>query len=382
MRIGINAITAGIAGINTYLINLIEHLAKIDCKNEYFIYTTPQKWDLFAKLPRNFVVFIKPSILASATCRVAWEQLIFPFILKQERVDVLFSPTNTNPLLLKMLTIPSVLVIHTNLPWLFPNQLPSKAKTRALQKLMRLSIMTADSVIVPSQVARQELIEVTQTAKSKVKCVYHGGAGAMFCPTVNHYLDECKGRYGISRNYILCVAHVVPYKNLIRLIKAYNILKKSYLLDYQLVIIGKLIDRNYCQNMLQTIKMHKLGSDVIFINFVPYEELPQFYRAASLYVFPSYCEVFGLTPIEAMACGIPVVTSNVSAMPEISVDAALYFDPYDVEDMANTIFRGLNDKILREKLIKKGFERARHFSWEKTARKTLTILEDVYRTAR
>ena len=145
----------------------------------------------------------------------------------------------------------------------------------------------------------------------------------------------------------------------------------------RLVCVAQAESKSYFDEMVNFIKMNNLNKDITLIKELQSEFLPIFYKKATAYIFPSSYEVFGLTMLEAMACGTPVLTSNVSAMPEICYDAAIYFNPLDEIDIASKIYSLLNDSNLKNLLIKKGKDRVKYFSWSKTAIKTLKVFEDV-----
>lgn len=193
---------------------------------------------------------------------------------------------------------------------------------------------------------------------------------------------ECRGIWGetieelgINAPYILCVSSVYRYKNLLSLVNAYAKLREQNQVRHILVLVGALFDKEYLGDIMRTIKQHGIEEWVLVLGKVPHQILPSLYRGAALYVYPSLCEVFGLTLIEAMACGTPVVTSSASVMPEICGDAALYFDPTDPGDIAQMLSKGLGDESLREELRQRGLSQAEKFDWTVTAAQTLFTLE-------
>jgi glycosyltransferase involved in cell wall biosynthesis len=182
-------------------------------------------------------------------------------------------------------------------------------------------------------------------------------------------------RFGISSRYLLYTGQWRKHKNLANLMRAYALLKKKTDLPHELVLTGQLSSQ--APEVPELIKKLNLERDVIITGFVPDEELAALYSAADLFVFPSLYEGFGIPPLEAMACGCPVVASNVSSIPEILGDAALFFDPLSVEDMAGAIHKALSSFNLRRELKAKGFERIKKFSYAKMARETLKTYQEV-----
>ena len=181
--------------------------------------------------------------------------------------------------------------------------------------------------------------------------------------------------HGITQPYILYVASRRPYKNIDGLIRAYYLLKRRHNLPHRLVITG--LGGRADNQLFGLIKECGLERQVILTGFVPDEELPLIYNGAELFVFPSFYEGFGLPIVEAMACGLPVASSNRTSLPEVAGRCALFFDPADVEDMAQTIYRLLTDEGLRQRLISCGRQRAALFTWERVAAEVLKALEDV-----
>jgi glycosyltransferase involved in cell wall biosynthesis len=186
-------------------------------------------------------------------------------------------------------------------------------------------------------------------------------------------IERVKARYGIRGDYILYVGTLQPRKNLRRLLKAYAMVQKRDETPC-LVIAGRkgwLYDQ-----IFQQVERLGLETEVIFPGYVPQDDLPTLLSGACFFVFPSLYEGFGLPVLEAMACGTPVLCSNVSSLPEVAGNVALLVDPLDVESMAEAMNRLLQDEGLRAQLVERGFQQVRQFSWDRCARETLTVLED------
>jgi glycosyltransferase involved in cell wall biosynthesis len=177
-------------------------------------------------------------------------------------------------------------------------------------------------------------------------------------------MDQIRQRYQLDHPFLLYVGNIKPHKNLERLIDAFGRARAGGLDDLRLMIIGDEISRY--PPLRQAVHRHRLDKYVRFLGFQPYDTLSAFYRLARAFAFPSLYEGFGLPPLEAMACGTPVVTSNVSSLPEVAGGAALLVDPYDTEAIANGITRAVSDEPLRAELIARGLARARDFSWEQS----------------
>jgi glycosyltransferase involved in cell wall biosynthesis len=190
-------------------------------------------------------------------------------------------------------------------------------------------------------------------------------------------MDRVRQRYQLDHPFVLYVGNIKPHKNVTRLIEAFGQARTDGLEDVKLLVIGD--DLSRYPALRQTVHRHKLDKHVRFLGFQPHEMLSSFYRLARVFVFPSLYEGFGLPPLEAMACGTPVVTSNVSSMPEVAGEAAVLVDPYDVRSIADGIRRAATDEPLRQALIERGLARARTFSWadsvERIHRTYLEVLQ-------
>ncbi len=185
-------------------------------------------------------------------------------------------------------------------------------------------------------------------------------------------------RQGISGPYILFIGKLTRRKNVTRLLRAYDLWRKETKLPHKLVLVGEV--GFYSKDIFQTVEELNLADSVIFTGRRPHNELPFFYNGADVFVFPTLSEGFGLPPLEAMACGTPVVTSNITSVPEVVGDAALLIDPNRFEDIAEAMHACLADQVVRNDLIEKGKQRARLFTWEKTARQTISAYETIHNT--
>ena len=375
MKIGINLLSIVTGGAEIYVIKLIENLAMIDKENQYEVFISQEKRGQFDVDQHNFKFIELSSKLSIPYYRIIWEQTILPVILKKNKIDILFSSGNIDILFSPCKTVITIQVIQ---PFSVPEMFPSKMKLYYLRAMIRLSSKMADKIITVSTTTKNELIKYLGVSSSKIVSVYHG------VDTHPNVLSESeiKRKFGIRKDYILSISSVYKFKNYVSLIRGFKILRERYDQNYQLVIVGKHIETDYYLQMLRTIDELCLTHEVILIDGVPHDETYLLYSGANLYVFPSYCETFGMTQIEAMACGIPVVTSNISVMPEICADAAIYFDPSNPNDIAEKMNQVLASENLRNKLVNNGLKRARYFSWEKSAIEHLSVFEEVYRTGR
>jgi|YNPMSStandDraft_1061717.scaffolds.fasta_scaffold00348_12 glycosyltransferase involved in cell wall biosynthesis len=225
-------------------------------------------------------------------------------------------------------------------------------------------------IISISEASKKDICEYFKLDSNKVYVTHLAASDIYRLIDKNEVKIFLQENYNIDYDYILYVGNMGPHKNITNLVKAYNIIKNKF--KVKLILCGK---TSYAENVLKEIEDLNLGSYVKILNFVPIRHLPYLYNGASLFVYPSKYEGFGLPVLEAMKCRVPVVTSNVSSLPEVGGDAALYVDPYDIENIANAILKVLQSDELKRELSKKSIERAKLFSWYITARKTLEVFK-------
>jgi len=230
-------------------------------------------------------------------------------------------------------------------------------------------IEKADLIITGSRYIEKEAFDLFNGKDLRIVTIHYGYDHALFHP--NKKAGEEKA--SPSGHYILFVGSIEPRKNLLGLLKAYLLLPEYLKKGFQLLITGSKGWGN--QEIVE--RMEQLKGRVHYLGYLTNEELAALYRGASCLVFPSFYEGFGLPPLEAMACGCPVIVSNVASLPEVCGDAGYYVDPYDVESIAEGIYQVLTDESLRQSLIQKGLERAKLFSWEKAAKEHLNVFEEV-----
>lgn len=222
-------------------------------------------------------------------------------------------------------------------------------------------------------------MQTLKISESKVSVVYGAASSHLSVPTgiENKVRGKLKQRYGINRKFILTVSVSHPHKNFYRLIEAYHILYKKYQIDCQLVIVG--VKGRAQSALVSVVEKLSLEKRVIFTGWIPDEHLSLFYCEADLFIIPSLFEGFGIPILEAMAHGTAVVSSDSASLPEIAGDAALLVDPYNIDEISEAIYKVLIDQNLRKNLIEKGLKRVKQFSWEKAARETLNVYQEVYR---
>jgi len=401
LKIGIDARFYGPIGkgLGRYTQRLIENLEKIDSKNKYVIFLRRENWSCYQPKNRKF-----KKVLAPLRWYTISEQFFMPMLVNNEQIDLMHFPHFNVPLVYQG---PFVVTIHDLVLEHFPTQKAStlspifyKIKRAGYKKVITSALKRAQRILAPSEYTKEELIKHFSLEKDKIKVTYEGAPEpkitnyklqtgiANFSSRSNRGLKSAilqiptsniLQKYGIMKPYILYVGNAYPHKNLERLILAFERLNQ----DYQLVLVG---EEDYFYKRLKeysdtNIRIHTNDTNdtnIIFTGFVRDGDLEILYKNASLYIFPSLCEGFGLPPLEAMACGVPVVSSNKTCLPEILGQAAYYFNPRSIDDIARTIKKVTTDEDLRKELITKGFERIKKYSWQKMAEKTLEIYEDKF----
>lgn len=374
MRIGIDAypLVGQFTGIGRYIYNIIKNLEKIDKRNEYILYSHRNIQLPFPSNSRWRVSIIKGFLNRSGTF---WMQTQARRKLKEDKIDLFWATAAILPLNLPS-SIKIVLTVH-DLTWLYyPKTL--KWDNRIIFPLFfKRSLVKADRIIAVSASTAKGIKEFIPELNNKVSVVYEG-VGEEFRP-----FDKMEAKkyvslkFGTSLRYILTVATIEPRKNLDNLLRAYaRIIKDNPNFDYQLLIAGAKGWKNL--NIYKTYKELELSEkQVKFLGYVSDTDMAKLYSGAEVFILPSLYEGFGLPPLEAMASGTPVIASDIPVFREILDDAALLICPYNPEDIASGIHSVLTNKGLAEELRNKGLERVKLFSWEKTARKTLQIFEEL-----
>ena len=292
-----------------------------------------------------------------------------PAALRRLRIDVFHGMDHVGiPLVGR--TGKYVVTIYDVIPLILPETFTPRHRTIVRFALARIR-REAERVIVPSHATKRDVVRHVGLPEDRV-VVTPGGCESRFRPVHSEgALRRVAARYGLPSRYVLAVGTLEPRKNLTALLEAFARLRRGRALDPRLRVVLAGARGWLDEPIFRTVRALGLERAVHFPGFIDDDDLPAVYSGAALFVFPSLYEGFGLPPLEAMACGVPVVTSNVSSMPEVAGDAAVLVDPRDVDGLASAIARVLGDAALRASLRAAGIARARQFSWETTARRTL-----------
>jgi glycosyltransferase involved in cell wall biosynthesis len=357
-------------GIGTYIRSLVHALGGIDCDNRYTIIAGPGDVRTLAGLPENF----HSAEYARSDLDVA-DHLAFPMFLHRLAPDLVHIPLNRVPLCLRR---PYVVTVHDMSSLLF--EAPSGLHMQLRRYRFRQGLARARRVIAVSDATRRDVQNLMGIPSSRIRRVYNApDAGFSNAGHSREEQQRILERYQIQYPFLLYAGNVRRHKNVPRLVEAFAVLREQLANhpvygDLRLVIIGNTISQHPA--VRQTVIKSRVEHLVRFLGFVPFETLRCFYESAAAFIFPSMYEGFGLPPLEAMACGTPVVTSNVSSLPEVVGDAAMLVNPENVFDIARGIRETLLDEPLRRELICRGHAQAARFSWDRTARAVLEIYQE------
>jgi glycosyltransferase involved in cell wall biosynthesis len=348
------------AGVHQYIYHLLRHLEQVEGGLSYTVLLGD------GELPPDVALRVLQSRLPTSrpAWRILWEQLVQPWVLRQIEADLVHGPVFVGPLLA---SCPTVITIHDLSFYRFPD-LFRPANRLYLKVVTRLSAQRARRLIAVSSHAAAETTRLLSVPPGRIDVVYHGVDPA-FRPLPVDKVAAFRRRQGLPERFVLFVGTLEPRKNLTRLVEAFSRICADD--DVGLALVGAkgwLYDEVFAR-----IEALELGDRIIFPGYVTNGELPFWYNAATFLAYPSIYEGFGLPILEAQACGTPVITSEVSSLPEAAGDGALMVDPYDVEALATGMGRLLADSQLREELQARGRAHAAGFSWPRTAADTATV---------
>jgi glycosyltransferase involved in cell wall biosynthesis len=367
MRVAIDARKLHDFGIGTYIRNLLRQLARIDRDTEYVLLCQEPDLGVAAQLGRNFRTVLEPSPNYSIR-----EQIRVPWALHRERPDVFHAPHYVLP---PATRCRSVVTIHDCIHLMFPQYLRNRAAYVYARASMWSAAHQAHRILTVSEASKRDIIHFFNVPPEKIVVVYNAIEERFALTPSDDAIARVRERYQLNHKFVLYVGTIKPHKNLVRLIEAFAELRRRGFDELKLLIIGDEIAK--VPALRRAVHSHKLHKHVRFLGYLEDETLASLYRLASVFVFPSLYEGFGLPPLEAMASGTPVVTSNVSSMPEVTGDAAVLVDPYNVESIVEGIARVLNDPALAAELGRKGMARAREFSWERSVARTRQVYQEV-----
>lgn len=380
MKIGFNyTSTIGVGGNSTYARELIYNLSKVDKKNQYFLYYYLHDF-LLGRIPRE----AKNKNFKSIPILVS--QLKFPIpsgiINFINKITIkIFSRINkidifhfSDPLIFVKGKYKSIVTLH-DLAVLHNSDWAKKATVDFYRKNIKNILNKANKIIVDSNFTKNDAIKTLNIDEKKIVVVY-AGADSIFCPSTDKgYLKE---KFNLE-NYILCVGALSPRKNTIGLLSAYGKLSIELREKFNLVLVGVPRDTIFFDKLNKTIKDLKIDGQVKQFREIKNSDLPKIYSGAKLFVCPSLFEGFGLPILESLSCGVPVITSNTSSLPEVVGSAGVLVNPENIEEMKLAMEKMLLGGKFYQNLKDKCLNQANKFKWQKTAKETLAVYEDIYK---
>ncbi|MEA3450628.1 MAG: glycosyltransferase family 1 protein [Bacteroidota bacterium] len=298
-----------------------------------------------------------------------WLKISIPLKLKKIDADIFISPDGFLP---TRLQIPSLNVIHDINFAHFPKDLPFFSRLFYNHQFPKFA-KKATRIATVSEYSKTDLINSYSISSEKISVVYNG-SDASYKPVTKDITEKIKNKYSKGNDFFIFVGSVHPRKNLIRLIKAFDKFKAKTSHKHKLLIVGDLFFKN--SELFKIFNSLEFKNDIIFTGRMELKELSLLVASASAMTFVPYFEGFGIPILEAMNCDVPIISSNITSMPEVAGNAALYVDPYNIDEISEAMIKIIEDKELRNSLIEKGKIQREKFSWDKTADKLWKAIEN------
>jgi glycosyltransferase involved in cell wall biosynthesis len=381
MHIGINAQLLSFSqnyrngGVSRYIRSLLTALAKQPGEHKYTVFVNGE--DVVERLGAQHpqITYVSaPWPESRPASRIAWEQLTLPSLIRQKHIDVLHSPVNVLPEFLPR-SCAGIITLHDLAFLRFPNVL-TRSKRLYHRTFTIRSLRRATMIITVSDSTRQDAIELVGVRPERVQTVYPCIDPRYSIVTKEEEvagLEVFRQQHGLAQGYILYLGTLEPRKNIPALIEAYARLRQAHNIQEKLVVAG---GKGWLyESIFEKVQKLGLESEIIFPGFVGDPDQTTWYQAASAFIYPSLYEGFGLPVAEALACGVPVVTSNVSSLPEAGANIALTVSPDDVEAMAEALYKALTDQAFRQQCRAMAPSVARRFSAETMVGQTITVYE-------
>jgi glycosyltransferase involved in cell wall biosynthesis len=372
MRVAIDIRRAGDYGIGTYIRNIIGQLSRFDLATRYVLIGQRRHLEEFDTLPENFELFEYGADPGSFHTH-----LHLPFLLRRQRIDLLHMPWFYAPAIVPCRL---VITVHDLTDVLTPQVGATPLVQTGRLFFARRALARADRILAVSHSSKRELAHVFGIPENKIAVIYNAVDERFLREPLPADAQRILERHAVNYPFVLYAGKVKLEKNLPRLIEAFAVAKDDLRDDpelsrLKLLLIGDELGKH--PDLRRAVVRTRLREDVRFLGFVPHAVLRVFYARARAFLFPSLHEGFGLPPLEAMAQGTPVLTSNVSSLPEVFTQAALLVNPENVFDIARGIRQILTEGVLREALIRRGHELVKKFSWERSAREVREVYEAI-----
>lgn len=374
MRIGINtlSVTPDRGGVRTYLTNVTERLVKAGSDHDFVFFVGAGNAELWPTAPNVHTVGV-PLRRDQALLRTGYEQVVLPRRIRDQEIDVLWSPNNVAILrapCAQVLTLQGPLALRNIRDRLAPNH-TGVLRRAGFDTLVPPSARRCAKVVCVSEFIEEALIKWLGPESLDTVVVPEG-------VDFDRFASSAEGNGPVEPPYVLFVSTLFPYKNAGHAIRAFAQTDPKLRGDHQLVVAGR--DPGGISERLERLaEAEGVASDVRLLGRVPDEKMPSLYADATAFVFPSGLESFGLPPLEAMAAGTPVISSNRCSLPEVVGDAGVLVDPEDIDEFSDSLERVLGDEEFRSDLKRVGRDRAKRFTWTKTAKGVLDALEDAAR---
>jgi len=384
VRIGINALflQKPATGMGQHLLHLLQGLDSLDDKDQQYMllaprfrraYTVraPQLSDRF----REVEVVSALARLGENVEQVWWEQVGIVLAGMREKIDLLHGPYWSNPLWSPW---PTVVTVHDVIQFVLPEYAWRKI-SRVYFGLVSAGARRAQAVITVSECSKQDIMKILGLGPERIHVIGNAVDASLYPVRDAWLLANVRERYGVAPRFVLYFGGFDMRKNVPRLIEAYARLPERLRREYQLVIAGRYqhLGHPLYPDPRETVRRLGLDGNVIFTGQIREQDKAPLYSAATVFAFPSLYEGFGMPVLEAMACGTPVVTSNVSALPEVAGDAGLLVDPYAPEAISNALAELLDSAARRNDLARRGLERARRFTWPQVAEQTVRVYKQI-----
>lgn len=370
MNVAITLLSATSYGSITYLTHLVPALARLDKTNQYHIFISKDNLSKCKRDQSNFHFHVYRGNNGSSLERFLWEQLVLPGKLKKYEIDVLFTAKNANVLAASCKTVISIRNMQPLCYSEYDNSflLTLSSALRAL--LTRASIHKADRIIAVSKAVREHLENRFPKTKSRIDVLYNGNP-------IKERLCSCSESREAS--FLLTASKFVSYANQLSLVKGYNVALRQDGSLPTLYVAGGILDKTYYAKVKEYITNNKFEEKVRLLGLVTHERMIELYQEADAFLYPSTLEACPHTLIEAMACGLPIGASNSPPVPEICTDAAVYFHPYDIDEIAEKIHSVSKDENLRQELRHNAEHRCQFFDWNKTSAELVGVFEKLGR---
>lgn len=356
------------AGSAAYIYQLLRRLPELGSAHRFMIFTNAARDQISARVQPGFRYVRSRLDTERPAKRILWEQTALPYHIAARKLDLIHGTLNVLPLARR---IPGVVTIHDVSFLLFPERfLP--AKRRYLSAFTRWSARGAAKVMVSSNNTRNDVIRLLGVPEERVQVVYLGVEERLREPVDPQAVDALRAAHSLPDQFFLYIGTLEPRKNLVRLVEAYAQARRAGV-EWPLVLAG---GKGWLyEEIFERVQALGLEGHVRFPGYVPYEDLPTWYHAASAFVYPSLYEGFGLPIAEAMACGCPVLTARNSSLTEVAGDAAILVDGEDMQGLAHGLIRLAGDAEVRRDLSARGIEQSRQFTWVRTASETLAVYD-------